>query len=84
MWDTSFLNFSAYNTLEEFIAAIVGTYLISAIGLIAVVFLIKAGFDYIISGGDDKKTEKSQKSILYILLGLHNIPLYLDLNIFLR
>jgi len=70
MWDISMFNFTAYDTLEEFVQVLVGTYLVSAIGLIAVIFLIKAGFDYVISGGDPKKTEQSQKAILYILIGL--------------
>lgn len=63
-------NFTNYDTLEEFVRAMIGTYLVAAIGLIAVIFLIKAGFDYIVSGGDQKKTEQSQKAILYILIGL--------------
>lgn len=43
---------------------------IALIGIIAVIFLIIGGFQYITAGGDDSKTEKANKTIINALVGL--------------
>ena len=43
---------------------------IALIGIIAVIFWIIGGFQYITAGGDDSKTEKANKTIINALVGL--------------
>jgi threonine/homoserine/homoserine lactone efflux protein len=38
--------------------------------LVAVAFLVYAGFQYIISQGEGERAEKAQRSIIYVLIGL--------------
>jgi hypothetical protein len=70
MVDLSALNQTRFSSLEEFITTIVNSYLIIGVAILAVIFLIKSGISYILSGGDSKKTEEAQKSIVYIIIGL--------------
>lgn len=63
-------NFTKYSSLVDFLNDIIGNYMVGIIGIIAIVFLIKAGFEYITSGGDEKKTENAKNSIIYIVVGL--------------
>lgn len=67
--DLSGLNNTNYTDLVQFVQAMINL-AISFAALLAVVFLVKAGFDYIVSGGDGDKADKAQKSIIYTLLGL--------------
>ncbi len=43
---------------------------IAFIGILAVVYLIIGGVQYITAGGDDSKTEKANKTIINALVGL--------------
>ncbi len=43
---------------------------ISLSALLAAYALIRAGIEYILSGGDAEKAEKAQKSIIYGLIGM--------------
>lgn len=63
------LNNTGYGTLGEFVNATLNL-AISIAAVIAVVFLVWAGFQYILSRGEGDKAEKAQKSIIYTLLGL--------------
>lgn len=44
--------------------------LLAIIGLIAAIFVIWGGFQYITSGGDEGKAESGKKTILYAIVGL--------------
>lgn len=68
--DLSSLNQTRFASLEEFLMTMVNSYLIIGVAILAVIFLIKSGISYILSGGDSKKTEEAQKSIVYIIIGL--------------
>lgn len=68
--DLSSLNQTRFASLEEFLMTMVNSYLIIGVAILAVIFLIKSGISYILSGGDPKKTEEAQKSIVYIIIGL--------------
>jgi hypothetical protein len=70
MIDLSPLNQTRFSTLEEFLSVMVNSYLIIGVAILAVIFLIKSGISYMLSGGDSKKTEEAQKSIIYIIIGL--------------
>lgn len=61
---------TSYNTLEEFLFSLLNNEFMAFVAIIAVVFLIKAGIDYILSRGDEKKTSQSQKAILFIIIGV--------------
>ena len=43
---------------------------ISLSALLAAYALIRAGIEYILSGGDAEKAEKAQKSIIFALIGM--------------
>ena len=53
------------NTITNILYAIIG---IS--GIIAVVYIIIGGINYMTSAGDTNKTEKAKKTILYACIGL--------------
>lgn len=63
------LNNTGYGDLLEFVQATINL-AISIAALVAVIFLIWAGFQYILSRGEGDKAEKAQKAIIYTLLGL--------------
>lgn len=44
--------------------------IISMSALLAAYALIRAGIEYILSGGDAEKAEKAQKSIIFALIGM--------------
>lgn len=50
-------------------------YLLYLIGSVAVLFIVFAGFNYITSGGDEKKIEKAKQILLYAIIGLIGIRL---------
>lgn len=70
MIDLSPLNQTRFSSLEEFLSVMVNSYLIIGVAILAVIFLIKSGISYMLSGGDSKKTEEAQRSIVYIIIGL--------------
>ena len=39
-------------------------------GIVAVVFIIKGGIEYVISRGDPGKTQKAMREIIYAIVGL--------------
>ncbi len=39
-------------------------------GIVAVIFIIKGGFEYVISRGDPGKTQKAMRSVIYAVVGL--------------
>lgn len=39
-------------------------------GIVAVIFVILAGYKYLTSGGDAKKLESAQKTLTYTIIGL--------------
>ena len=63
------LNQTRFDNLEEFIYFAI-QFAVRVIALVAVVYLIIAGFNYIISRGEEDKAEKAQKAIIYALVGL--------------
>lgn len=54
---------------ESFIQNIINVAL-GLIGIIALVFLIYGGVEYIISAGDEQKAEHAKRIILYAIIGL--------------
>ncbi|WKZ30703.1 MAG: pilin [Candidatus Dojkabacteria bacterium] len=63
------INPTDFATLSEFVVSTMNL-IISIAALVAVIALVWAGFQYIISRGEGEKAEKAQKSIIYILIGL--------------
>jgi len=63
------LQFTEYTDLYSFLVATMNL-VMSLSALLAVVFLVYAGFKYIISAGDEDKTENATKTIVYALIGL--------------
>lgn len=67
--DLSSLNNTKYEDLLTFVQGTLNL-VISFSALLAVVFLIWAGIQYITSRGEGEKAEKATKSIIYALVGL--------------
>ena len=44
--------------------------IVAAIGLVAVIFIVVGGINYMTSAGDSGKIEKAKKTILYAAIGL--------------
>jgi threonine/homoserine/homoserine lactone efflux protein len=63
------LQFTQYTDLPTFIYGVIDL-VISLSALLAVAFLIYAGFKYILSAGDEDKAADAGKTIVYTLLGL--------------
>ncbi len=53
----------------DFIQEIVG-YILSFVSLIAVIYIIYAGFQILIWNGEEEKLKKSKQTILYVILGI--------------
>lgn len=43
---------------------------VAALGLVAVIFIVVGGINYMTSAGDSSKIEKAKKTILYAVIGL--------------
>ena len=43
---------------------------IAVAGIVAVIFIVKGGFDYMTSSGDAGKVQKAKQTILYAVIGL--------------
>ena len=56
-------------SLRQYILNVLN-FTLTFLGLIAVVFIIYAGFLYVTSGGDDGNMEKAKKIILYAIIGI--------------
>ena len=56
-------------SLESSVAGILNG-IIYAMGIVAVIFIIIGGINYMTSAGDASKVEKGKKTILYALIGL--------------
>ncbi|GAB4158886.1 MAG: hypothetical protein Fur003_2680 [Candidatus Dojkabacteria bacterium] len=63
------LNLTKYATLIDFVRGTMRL-AVTISALIALVYLVWAGFQYIMSKGEGDKAEKAQKSIIYALIGL--------------
>lgn len=63
------LQFSTYADLPSFVLGVINL-IISLAALLAVIFLVYAGFRYILAAGDDSKIEEATKTIVYALVGL--------------
>lgn len=70
MPDISSFKMTNYSSLEQLVSSLLNNDFLAIVALIAVVFLIKAGVEYIMSGGDEKKSGQSQKAILMIIVGV--------------
>jgi type IV secretory pathway VirB2 component (pilin) len=55
--------------ISEF-AQVVIRYLMSFISIIAVIYIIYAGFSVMIGGGDEEKVKKAKNIILYVVVGI--------------
>ena len=62
-------NSGSINTFESSLTNILNG-VISAMGIVAVIFIIIGGINYMTSAGDTSKLEKAKKTILYALIGL--------------
>ncbi len=56
--------------LDEFILGIINDYLLPLAGLIAVVFIIIGGYQYIFSGANEDLAEKGKKTLTNAIIGL--------------
>lgn len=56
-------------TLSEYIQDIV-IYLLTFISIIAVIYIIYAGFNILIWNGDEEKLKKSKSTIIYVAIGI--------------
>lgn len=74
MGKISIYNETASATPETKIANIIN-YIVGALGLVAVLFLIIGGVQYMTAGGDDGKVESATKTIKNALIGLAVIVL---------
>jgi heme O synthase-like polyprenyltransferase len=63
------LQFTEYTDLVSFIFGLLNL-TVSIAALVAVIFLVYAGFRYILAAGDEKKIEEATKTIIYSLIGL--------------
>ncbi len=45
-------------------------YFLSFVSLIAVVYFIYAGFQLMVSGGDEEKAKKTKKIMVYVIAGI--------------
>jgi TRAP-type C4-dicarboxylate transport system permease small subunit len=63
------LNNTGYDNLLEFVQGTINL-AIAIAALVAVIFLVWAGFQYILSRGQGDKAEEAQRAIIYTLLGL--------------
>ncbi len=57
------------NTATEVIASVLN-WLYAASGLVAVVYIVKGGVDYVTSQGDPGKVKKATQSLIYAVVGL--------------
>ena len=51
-------------------------------GIVAVIFIIKAGFEYVISRGDAARMQKAMRSIIYAVVGLVIVLLAAAITVF--
>ena len=56
-------------SLRQYILNVLN-FALTFLGLVAVAFIVYAGYLYVISGGDDGNMEKAKKIILYALIGI--------------
>jgi hypothetical protein len=56
-------------SITDFVTRIV-LYFMSFVSIIAVVYVIYAGFQLMISGGDEEKAKKTRKIITYVIAGI--------------
>lgn len=45
-------------------------FLLSVVGIIAIIVLVVYGMKYLVSGGDDKMMEGSKKAVSYAIIGI--------------
>jgi hypothetical protein len=57
------------DTMSTVIVSILNA-VIGVAGIVAVIFIIIGGINYMTSGGDSTKVEKGKKTIIYALIGL--------------
>lgn len=60
---------SSTTDLQNVIVTIINS-VVAVLGLVAVVFIIVGGVNYMTSAGDASKIEKAKKTILYAVIGL--------------
>lgn len=58
-----------WDTIDAFISALLNIFT-AVTGLIAVAVLIYGGVMYMLSSGNEQKTEKAQNTIIYALVGI--------------
>ncbi len=68
-------------TTSEYVQSVI-TYLIWFISLIAVIYIIYAGFRILTSDGQDETIDKSKKTILYVMIGIAVIWISYPLTLF--
>jgi hypothetical protein len=68
-------------SLSEYVQDVV-LYLLTFISLIAVIYVIYAGFQILIWNGDEEKLKKSKQTIIYVVLGIAVIWLAWPITLF--
>ncbi|NDK10167.1 hypothetical protein GW846_05320 [Candidatus Gracilibacteria bacterium] len=68
-------------SLSEYVQDVV-LYLLTFISLIAVIYVIYAGFQILIGNGDEEKLKKSKLTIIYVVLGIAVIWLAWPITLF--
>lgn len=56
-------------TLSEYIQDVI-VYLLTFVSIIAVIYIIYAGFNILIGNGDEEKLKKSKLTIVYVVIGI--------------
>lgn len=67
--DLSGISTAAFGDLLEMVKYTINL-AIGLSALLAVIFLVKAGIDFMLSNGDSKKADSAQKTIIYSIVGL--------------
>ncbi len=56
-------------TFSEYIQDVI-VYLLTFVSIVAVVYIIYAGFNILIGNGDEEKLKKSKMTIIYVVIGI--------------
>lgn len=58
------------STIWELLAAIINKIIMPIAGVVAVIFIIWAGFKYVTAQGNEKKIQEAHQNLLWVLIGV--------------